>query len=173
MKVGIYYATTSGNTEVVSDILMEILGHELADKNDIAEVGFAGIQECDIVIFGIPTWDYGQLQSDWEDIWESFLKLDLSNTTVALYGLGDQFGYPEWYLDAMGMLYEELVIKKTKVIGKWPVKGYEFEKSKAVLPDGKYFVGLAIDEESQGALTEDRVSSWCCEVLEEYTENVI
>ncbi|MFT6248640.1 MAG: flavodoxin II [Cognaticolwellia sp.] len=173
MKIGIYYATTSGNTEVVSDYLINFLGDDLATKHDISDNGFVGIEQCDLVIFGTPTWDYGHLQSDWEDLWESFLELDLKNTTVALYGLGDQFGYPEWYLDAMGMIHDELLANGVKIIGKWPVKGYEFEASKAVTPDGKHFVGLALDEESQGALTEDRVSVWCCEVLEIYAETVI
>jgi flavodoxin len=30
MKIGIYYATTSGNTEVVSDYLINFLGDDLA-----------------------------------------------------------------------------------------------------------------------------------------------
>ncbi len=173
MKVGIYYATTSGNTEVISDYLIGFLGSELADKHDIADVGFAGIEEYDLVILGAPTWDYGHLQSDWEELWDSFSALELSNTTVALYGLGDQFGYPEWYLDAMGMIYDVLIEKGVKVVGKWSVKGYDFEASKAVTPDGNYFVGLALDEESQGSLSEERVSTWCCEVLDTYSEAII
>lgn len=173
MKIGIYYATTSGNTEVASDYLIDFLGNDLADKYDIADVGFAEIEQYDLVIFGAPTWDYGHLQTDWEELWDSFLELDLSNTTVALYGLGDQFGYPEWYLDAMGMIYDKLLVKNVKVVGEWPVKGYEFEKSKAVTPDGKYFVGLALDEENQAVLTESRVSAWCCEVLESFAEDII
>ena len=117
MKVGIYYVTTSGNGEVVSDYLMSIVGYDLADKHDISEVGFTGIEQYDLVIFGSPIWDHSYLESDWEDLWASFLALDLSNSTVALYGLGEQLGYPKWYIDTMGMIHDKLIAKGVKVVG--------------------------------------------------------
>lgn len=168
VRIGIYYASTSGNTEVVSDYLLETFGSDLAKKYDIEEVGFEEVDQADIVIFGAPTWDYGNLQSDWEDNWQEFESLDLQGKTVALFGVGDQYGYPEWYLDAMGVIYNSLVSKGISPIGQWKVDGYEFESSRALTSDGKHFVGLAIDEESQSMLTKPRVQQWCCDVLEEY-----
>ncbi|NMG60515.1 flavodoxin FldA, partial [Geitlerinema sp. P-1104] len=43
-------------------------------------------------------------------------------------------------------------------VGYWPTDGYEFEESKAVR-DGK-FVGLALDEDNQSEMTEERVQAW-------------
>lgn len=172
MKIGIYYASTSGNTEIVSECLLETLGEDIAVKYDIEEVGFKDIEKNDIVIFGCPTWDYGNLQSDWEELWETFEALDLRGKTVALFGVGDQYGYPEWYLDAMGIIYDSLVSRGVYPVGKWKIDGYEFEKSRALASDGQHFVGLAIDEESQSMQTKPRIAQWCCNVLETYAETV-
>ena len=49
--------------------------------------------DYDYLIFGISTWDYGELQEDWESHWEEVAELDLRNKVVALYGMGDQIGY--------------------------------------------------------------------------------
>ena len=44
------------------------------------------------------------------------------------------------------------------MIGEWSVEGYQFDASEAVI-DG-HFVGLALDEKNQAALTTTRVESW-------------
>ena len=53
----------------------------------------------EVFILGVPTWYYGELQSDWEAYFEHFKTLDFSEKTVALFGLGDQWGYDEWFID--------------------------------------------------------------------------
>ena len=40
----------------------------------------------------------------------------------------------------------------------WTVDGHDFEESKAVI-DAR-FCGLALDEDSQSDLTEDRINAW-------------
>ena len=118
------------------------------------------------MIFGLPTWDCGHLQTDWEERWKELGSLDFSSRTVALFGLGDQYGYGETYLDAMGMLHEHLTGRGATLIGEWPVNGYSFESTKALAPSKNAFVGLALDEESQGHLTEHRVAAWCSQLVE-------
>ena len=65
---------------------------------------------------------------------------------VALYGMGDQLGYGEWFPDALGMLHDKLITKGVKFVGYWPTEGYEFTSDKPVIADGQLFVGLALDE---------------------------
>ena len=67
------------------------------DVLNVAETPLASCQLYHYLIFGIPTWDYGELQEDWEEMWPELDSLDLSGKEVALYGLGDQQGYPEWF----------------------------------------------------------------------------
>lgn len=170
MKIGVFYASTSGNTEVITDHLIQCLGEDKTSRHDIEQEGFIGYENYDLLVFGTPTWDYGNLQSDWESSWDEFLQLDLRDRVVGLFGLGDQYGFSEWYLDAMGAIHEVLVNKGARIIGNWPNEGYEFEQSKALTPDGKFFVGLALDEESQSLLSQPRVQQWCANLMEEYVQ---
>ncbi|VDR24782.1 Flavodoxin [Raoultella terrigena] len=68
---------------------------------------------------------------------------------MALYGMGDQLGYGEWFLDALGMLHDRLATRGVKFIGYWPTEGYEFTSRKPIVADGQLFVGLALDETNQ------------------------
>ncbi|WP_225914469.1 site-specific integrase, partial [Salmonella enterica] len=43
----------------------------------------------------------GEIQEDWEAVWEQLDDLNLEGKIVALYGMGDQLGYGEWFLDAL------------------------------------------------------------------------
>jgi len=159
MQVGIIYGSTTGNTERAAELIAEQLGSQ-AVLHNIAEQGFEGVTSYDVCIFGVPTWDFGELQEDWEDLWDEFVTLDLQGKPCALFGLGDQVGYGEWFLDAMGLLHEVLQSTGAKIYGYWPVEGYKFEASKALTPDGQSFVGLALDDDCQMAETEERIILW-------------
>ena len=80
--------------------------------------------------------------------------------TVALFGTGDQVGYPDTFLDGMGMLYETFQFRGAKFIGFWPTVGYDFTSPLPLL-DHDHFVGLAIDEDNQSDLTDERIKKWC------------
>lgn len=56
---------------------------------------------------------------DWEAVWDQLDDLNLEGKIVALYGLGDQLGYGEWFLDALGMLHDKLSTKGVKFVGYW------------------------------------------------------
>ena len=158
-RIGIIYGSTTGNTQAVAEQLAAAFG-EQACLHDIMEQGFEGISAYDVCLFGIPTWDFGELQEDWADLWPELNALHLKGKPCALFGLGDQIGYGEWFLDAMGLLYAELVKGEAQLGGLWPVEGYRFEASKALTADGSQFVGLALDEDSQSADTPQRIEQW-------------
>lgn len=168
--IGLFFGSDDGNTESVAErIRTELATHGLeVNVHDIADVTQVDFATYDQLILGIPTWDFGQIQSDWEEFWEDLQEVDFSGKTVALFGLGDQFGYGDYFLDAMGMLHDVITGNGAKTIGYWPTEGYEFDASKAYKEDDKLFVGLAIDEDQQEELTEGRVKQWCVQVVEEF-----
>ncbi len=160
-KIGLFFGTDDGNTEAVAHRIAARLGSdqvELFDIADVTQLDFAGF---DKIILGIPTWDFGQIQSDWEEFWEDIQEVDFTGKTVALYGLGDQFGYGDYFLDALGMLHDVVSANGAKIIGHWPTDGYEFDASKAKIEGQDLFVGLALDQDQQEELTSDRLNRWC------------
>jgi flavodoxin II len=169
MKIGLFYGSTTCYTEIVAEKIQEIIGADLVDIFNIKDQPLALCLDYDFIILGISTWDYGQLQEDWESIWSDINQLDLSDKIIGLYGMGDQIGYTDWFQDALGMLHEQVTAQGAKLVGYWPNQGYEFIASKALTPDESQFVGLSLDEDSQYNLTDERLDTWCEQVLLEYS----
>ncbi|GAB2199183.1 flavodoxin [Sessilibacter sp. MAH4] len=167
-KIGLFFGSDEGNTENVAYRIQQCLGIDNVDVHDIADVTQLDFAEYPFLILGISTWDFGQIQSDWEEFWSDLEAIDFSGKTVALFGLGDQFGYGDYFLDAMGMLHDVIVEHGADIVGSWPTEGYEFDASKAEISGQNLFVGLAIDEDQQEELTNDRINRWCAIIAEHF-----
>ena len=166
--IGLFYGSSTCYTEMAGERIRARLGAARVDFFNISDTPIVQAQFYDYLIFGIPTWDYGELQEDWEEIWAELDSVDFTGRHVALYGLGDQIGYPEWFLDAMGYLHSKLVARGAIACGYWPIAGYEFSGSKALTPDGTQFVGLALDDENEFTLSQARIERWCAQILCEF-----
>ena len=177
MNIAIFYGSTTCYTEMTAEKLKVLLESDPAlpanssvSLHNIKQQPLQRMQDYDVLILGISTWDFGELQEDWEAHWDDITGVDLNGKIVAIYGMGDQIGYTEWFVDAMGMLSDAIAGQNCQRIGFWSTTGYEFEKSKAVTPDGEWFVGLALDEENQYDQTDNRLLGWTAQILAEMTE---
>ena len=108
------------------------------------------------------------MQEDWESHWDAMENLDLTGKQVALYGLGDQVGYPKWFQDALGYLWAKVRTQGASTVGAWPNEGFEFEDSKALSSDEKMFVGLPLDDENQLEVADDYIDQWCDQIICEF-----
>lgn len=168
MKIGLFYGSTTCYTEIAAEKIQQQFTDELTIE--LFNIKETPLQEClnfDLLIFGISTWDYGEIQEDWESHWSEIADLDLSNKVIALFGMGDQIGYTDWFQDALGMLHQQVIAQGAYCIGFWPNQGYEFSASKALTPDETEFVGLALDEDNQYDLSDQRIETWCQQVKSE------
>lgn len=170
MKIGLFYGSTTCYTEMAAEKIQQIYGNDMVELHNIKDVPLSECQAYDLLIFGISTWDYGELQEDWESHWQDIASLDLSGKVIALFGMGDQVGYPEWFQDALGMLHDEILPQSPLLIGAWPNEGYEFIASKALTSDEKHFVGLALDEDNQYHLSEERLNLWVQQLQQEISD---
>ena len=93
-------------------------------------------------------------------------EIDFNGKLVALFGCGDQEDYAEYFCDALGTIRDIIEPRGATIVGHWPTAGYHFEASKG-LADDDHFVGLAIDEDRQPELTNERVEKWVKQVAEE------
>lgn len=166
--IGLFYGSSTCYTEMAGEKIRSAIGEHLIDIFNINETPLITAEFYNFIIFGIPTWDYGELQEDWEDVWEDIDEINFTGKKVALYGLGDQVGYPEWFLDAMGYLHSKIIAKGGIACGYWPSEGYEFEASKALTQNGKQFVGLALDEENEFNKSAERIAIWSEQVRNEF-----
>ena len=180
--IGLFFGSTTANTERIAEIIWDKLYDHGCDIHDIrtligSESKFGiksdnpDIAKYDKIILMIPTWDFGEWQEDWENLLPIIKEIDWKDKIVALIGLGDQIGYHEYYQDCMGMMYDIITPLGAKCIGFTSTDGYEFTASKAVR-DNK-FVGLAIDEDSQPELTMERIDKWLDVNTKYLTENLL
>lgn len=66
MKIGLFYGTNTGVTEIVSEELKEVLeekGFEI-DLHDIADTSLEEMNNYETLIIATPTWNDGELQDD-------------------------------------------------------------------------------------------------------------
>jgi len=157
-KIGLFFGTQTGNTESAAEEIKKIFGSGLVDLHDVAKADSSDLLDYDCLIIGCPTWNIGELQSDWEGLFPELDDLDFSGKKVAYFGCGDQVGYADNFLDAIGILEEKIAERGGKTVGYWSTEGYDFDASKAVR-NGK-FVGLALDDTNQSDLTEQRLKKW-------------
>ena len=171
MKIGLFYGSTTCYTEIIAEkIQAEMADEHTVELFNVKTDPLCKINDYQILILGISTWDYGELQEDWGSIWDSLSNINVKDKITAIYGLGDQEGYSEWFIDAVGMLHDELLPQSPQFIGYWPTEGYEFIASKALIKNEDLFVGLAIDEDSQYEQTDLRVQQWCQQIKSEIKE---
>ena len=166
MSTALFYGTTTGNTGDVAEKVQQHLSD--VELFDVADSPLEILESYQKIIFAIPTWDYGEVQEDWQEIWDEVDQIDFSGKTLAFIGLGDQYGYAEWFVDAMGMLHDKVVAKGATIVGHWPTNGYEFDESKALTADKQFFIGLAIDDDCQNELSDERIEQLCQQVSLEF-----
>ena len=155
MATAIFYTTSTGNTtEVANKIAEELGGLEVFDLSSNLDK----VEQYDKVIIGASTWGDGDLNDDLDEVWDEFCELEFSGKNVALFSLGDQEGYGDTFVDALGTIYEQVNSKGANIVGFTETSDYEYDESKAEI-DGK-FVGLVIDEDNQDDLTDDRIKAW-------------
>lgn len=167
MTIGLFYGSSTCYTEMVAEKIQALLGADHIHLHNLKQTPIQQMADYQILMLGISTWDFGEIQEDWLTNWDAIETIDLHGKIVALFGLGDQLGYGEWFLDAMGLLHDKLLAQGCQIVGYWPNEGYDFETSKALVDDGRFFVGLALDETSQYELTDQRLAAWLPQVLAE------
>ena len=143
-KIGIFYGSSTGNTELVAEKIKVLFGSDAADTCNIDAASKEEIEEYDYIIFGTSTWGIGDPQDDWEDFIDILTEMSFNKKKVALFGLGDQVSYTNSFVDGMGAIYDA-IYDRVDIVGAWPTNGYTFNESAAVKNDK--FVGLAIDKE--------------------------
>ncbi|BAC88248.1 flavodoxin FldA [Gloeobacter violaceus] len=165
-KIRLFYGTTTGKTLDAASMIKDAFGGDTVTLYDISETDKEDLTGAALLIIGCPTWDIGQLQSDWDAFFPVLGDIDFTGKKIAYFGTGDQVGYSENFQDAMGILEAKISERGGTTLGRWPADGYDFNASLAV-KNGK-FVGLALDDDNQSRLTDKRIKDWVAQLKKEF-----
>ena len=165
-KTAIIYSFNTQKSKKVAEKIIEAFGEDMIEAVNAEELTIGIMESYDNLIISAPTWFDGELPNYWDEFIPDLEEMDLSKKTFAIFGLGDQKGYPENFCDAIGLMAEILESCGAKIIGSTSIEGYTFESSKA--HRGNEFVGLLIDQENQARLTRQRVADWVEKIKGEF-----
>lgn len=173
-RIGMFFGTETGSTRLVAKKMQKKLGDELCDKPvNVNRIEPDEMLKYDALILGSPSYGIGEIPGNgvsgcFEPNWaEFFAKMpenpDFSGKRIAFFGLGAQERYADRFCSSLLPLVEKFKAWGAEVIGDWSTEGYTYEQSAAVV-DGR-FLGLIIDQRTQGMFTEDRIDSWLAQVV--------
>jgi flavodoxin I len=165
-KTAIIYSFHTHKSKKVAEKVIDAWGEGNIEAVNAEELEKAVLERYDNFILSAPTWFDGELPNYWDEFVPELEEMDLSGKKFAVFGLGDQKGYPENYCDAIGILVEIIEQCGGEVVGHVPVDGYTFESSRA--QRGKNFVGLPLDQENQARMTAGRVKTWVEQLRNEF-----
>lgn len=166
-KTAIIYSFNTKKTGKIAERIKDAFGEEqveMVNAEELTEEKFLGFEQ---LILGVPTWFDGELPNYWDEFVPALEDLDLKGKKIALFGLGDQKGYPENFLDGLGIMAGILEEQGATLVGFTSTEGYEFESSRA--QRGDRFAGLAIDYENQGSMNKERVAAWVEQLKGEFS----
>ena len=161
--IAIIYGSDTGATENVAKSIHQKIGEDKADLLEVNKVSPDDFKKYSTILIGVPTWYIGELQSDWDYFFSDFEKIDFTGIKTTYFGLGDQLGYPDSFVDGIGILAKVVLKNGGEVFGSWSTEGYDFDESLGVNPDGDFY-GLVVDDDNQHEMTEERIDKWLSQI---------
>ncbi|MEM7117541.1 MAG: flavodoxin domain-containing protein [Chloroflexota bacterium] len=117
----IFYGRTMGSTEIIAERVQVAWGEAHGETPPIVNVGnmaeLMKLLAFNQILIGVPPWNIGKLQDDWEIVYPYLDRVDLSGKQIAIFGVGDQFGYPENFQDAIGILGRKFQERGAQLVG--------------------------------------------------------
>jgi flavodoxin I len=165
-KIGLFYSYNTKNTSKAAKLILDAFEAKNIEPHNIEEVSEEEFNQFSNYILGVPTWFDGELPNYWDEFLPALEDLDLNGKTFALYGAGNQKQYSENFVDAIGIMAEELENLGGKLIGFVPNEGYSFEQSLALRAN--QFVGLPLDFDTQPKLVKPRIENWVKQLKKEF-----
>lgn len=166
-KTAIIYSFNTKKTGKIATQIQEGFNDPAIEMVNAEEITQDLFLSYDQIIMGVPTWFDGELPNYWDEFVPALEDMDLKGKKIALYGLGDQKGYAENFLDGVGIMARILEAQGATLIGFTSTEGYEFESSRAL--QNNQFMGLAIDYENQGSMNKQRVAAWIEQLKKEFS----
>ena len=164
-KIALLYAPKGGTVEVAAQRVEKLYDSSELDVIEISNFDVKNLVNYEHFILGCSTvgaesWEDADSNNEWDRFFHEIQeqRISLQGKKVAIFGLGNQVLYPDHFVDAMMILKNESQKHGAEVVGHWPTKGYDFTDSDAV--EGDKFVGLALDEDNEDELSDQRISEW-------------
>ena len=168
-KIGLFFGTETGTTRLVAKKMHKMIGDEICDKPiNVNRITPEEMMQYDALILGTPSYGIGEIPGHgasgcFEPNWAEFFDKmpenpDFTGKRIAFFGLGAQERYADRFCSSLYPLVMKFKGWGAEIVGDTSTEGYTFEQSAAVV-DGR-FLGLIIDQRTQGMFTDERIAQW-------------
>jgi len=162
-KIGLFYGPLGGNVEAVTKILVTKIGAENVELIPVKNANKEKLESYDKIIFGISSLGKDAWENDVKTDWDVFLPIveaaNLSNKTIAAFGLGNAVTYPSHFVESLGHLGASLKANGIELVGEMPNEGFEYQESSAIKDNGNFY-GLVLDHDNEAEKSEARIEKW-------------
>jgi len=172
-KTALLYWAPGGNVEKAAHSIVAQFEQGTIEMKDVAGFDLKRLNEFDQFIFGCATigaeiWLDAKADNKWNEFFVKTEQLSFAGKKFALYGLGDQVKYPDYFVDSLGYLKTEIEKRGGMIVGEWPTAGYSFTDSEGA--EKGMFYGLALDEDHQPELSHERIVKWVALVKQAFSK---
>lgn len=157
-KIGIFFGSTSGNTEELAEAVAKQFGIAGDDIHDVSSADENQMKDYDVLLLGSSTWGVGDLQDDWEDFLPKAAKLNLAGKKIAFFGCGDSFGHSDTFCNSLAKIKAGLSSTGAEFIGAISKEGYSYDETEC--EEGDNVIGLLTDADNESEKTEERLGIW-------------
>lgn len=171
--LGMFFGTETGTTRLIAKKMHKKIGDTLCAKPvNVNRSTLADLLQYDALILGTPSYGMGEipglsagcLEPNWEEFFAANPDTpDFTGKRIAFFVLGAQERYADRFASSLLPLVEKFRGWGATIVGDWPLAGYTYEHSAAEV-DGR-FLGLVLDQRTQGMLTDERIDAWLAQVL--------
>lgn len=168
-KIGLFFGTETGTTRLVAKKMHKMIGDEICDKPiNVNRITPEEMMQYDALILGTPSYGIGEIpghgasgcfEPNWAEFFDKMPEApDFTGKRIAFFGLGAQERYADRFCSSLYPLVMKFKGWGAEIVGDTSTEGYTFEQSAAVV-DGR-FLGLIIDQRTQGMFTDERIAQW-------------
>lgn len=146
-KAIVIYGSTTGNTETLSEGVAKGLkkgGVQVTIKN-VIDADVNELADYDLIVLGCSTWYDGELQDDFLNFHEEMQNISLAGKRAAVFGPGDEEGYPDFFCAAVDILEERLKECGAELVAEGLKVDVPFESTSEDLEDAESW-GLKVAE---------------------------
>ena len=168
-KIGLFYGSSTGAGERAALLIKQMIeqsGVATVDMIIVSADTLKIMENYQYLIFGCSTWNIGELQDDWALKFNELDAVNFAGRKVALFGNGDQYGYSNTFVDAIGIIGNKVAERGGELVGFWPRDGYEFEFSRGAFENT--LMGLALDDDNEPEKSPQRTTNWTFWVMEQF-----
>lgn len=165
-KTGVFYSFNANKTAKAAEKIIEAFGKDQVEVVNVEAAHDKDFIPFQNIIVGVPTWFDGELPQYWDELVPALEDMDFKGKRFAIFGLGDQKGYPENFNDGVGIFADIVRKQGAEIVGYTSIDGYHYEHSAA--QRGDQFCGLCLDQENQARLSKSRIDAWVEQLRKEF-----